>query len=206
MKNTLALAVLVALGAPGCYLDLGGDPPPSPSPNPWPNAGTDAAVWDGGAPDSGWDFDAPAWNAPGENSLAVEGVTLNGSVGVVSSDADAEFYVFESSSRGDFTSIDIRARNESGVLMNRLEIANFQNLQIGETYQSDATTRGPSVFVSVIGCSGPEDNQWGTDTGSEEVTLDVREGPEEGSAEIFYTASFRNGDVVQGSFVMPLDP
>ena len=198
MKNSLALALLVALGAPGCYLDLGGDPPSSPVPSSWPNAGSDAAVWDGGP-----EADA-SWNEPGENALLVAGSTLNGSLGAVSSDADAEFYVYESYGAGDFASIDIRARNESGVLMNRLTIANVQQLQVGQTYQSDATTSGPSVFVSVVGCSGPEDNQWYTDTGSEEVTLDVREGPEEGSAEVFYNASFRNGDVVEGSFVMPL--
>ena len=203
MKKTLLLAILAALGAPGCYLDLGGDPPPNPRSS-VADGGVDAARWDGGDWDSGpWNPDASSWN-PGENSLAVEGVVLSGQLGEVSSDQDAEFYVYESFGNTDYATIDIRSRNASGVLMNQVTIANSQLLQVGETYESNNSTNGASLFVSVIGCSGPDNGVWRTDTGSEEVTLDVREGPEEGSAELFYTATFATGEVVSGSFVMPL--
>ncbi|MFK8003080.1 MAG: hypothetical protein AB8H86_26155 [Polyangiales bacterium] len=201
MKNTLLLALLAALGAPGCYLDLSGEPTP---PNrPGPRVTLDGGV-DAAEPDAGWGDSGP-WEArPGENTLAVSAVALDGQVGPVASDASSEFYVNESFESFNSATFDLRSRHTSGFLMNLVSIENHQLLEVGETYESGRTPAGASVFVSVLGCSGAEENLWTADSPSEEVTLFVREGAEEGSAELFYTARFLNGDTVEGSFVMPL--
>lgn len=208
MKNTLLIALLAALGAPGCYLDLSGDPAPPNRPGPRVNALPDGGV-DAGDPDAGWgdtgpwDPDVAVW-APGENSLAVTSVVLSGEIGPVSSDNSAEFFVNESFDSSRFAHIDLRSQTESGVLMNLLSIENHELLEVGRNYYTDATTDPASVYVTVIGCSGPQHDLWDADSPSESVILYVREGPEEGSAELFYNARFRNGDTVEGSFVMPL--
>lgn len=203
MKNTLLLALLAAIGAPGCYLDLSGDPTPPNRPGPRvSDGGVDAAEPDAGWVDTGpWEPDAQ----PGVNSLAVSAVALDGQVGPVSSDASSEFYVNESFDSFNVANFDLRSRHASGVLMNLVTIENHRLLEIGETYESSrATSPGASVYVSVLGCSGAEEDRWTADTPSEEVTLFVRQGPEEGTAELLYTARFFNGDTVEGSFVMPL--
>lgn len=207
MKNTLLLALLTAIGAPGCYLDLSGEPTPPnrPGPRVTLDGGVDAAEPDAGWGDAGW-VDSGPWEArPGENALAVSAVALDGQVGPVASDASSEFYVNESFDSFRVANFDLRSRHASGFLMNLVTIENHRLLEVGETYESSrATSSGASVYVSVLGCSGSEENLWTADSPSEEVTLFVRQGPEEGTAELLYTARFFNGDTVEGSFVMPL--
>ena len=183
MKTKLALALLCSLAIPGCYFDLGGggggpiDEPITP-----------------------WEPSEPIIN----NDLDISQPQLEGRLGSVS--AAGEGYIASAYGDSNWTNIDLRARGERGVIMNSLNIeGDVRTLEIGQTYRSDSfdydSTAG--IYFSMIGCSGPADNAWDFDVPAQEVEVTVEEGPEEGTVELFYTASFGDGSASRGSFVMP---
>ncbi len=50
------------------------------------------------------------------------------------------------------------------------------------------------MFFSVLGCSGPSDGNWDYDRTSDEVTVQVEEGPEVGTITLRYTAEMPSSD------------
>lgn len=183
MKTKLALALLCSLAIPGCYMDLGSG---------------------GGSIDEPI---APWEPTPYEvnNELNVTQPQLEGRLGSFS--ANGEGYVANAYGSGDWVNIDIRVRSEDGVLMNALNIeGGIDALEVGQTYRSNARDYNydapQGLYFSMVGCAGPSDNVWEYDRGADEVEITVEEGPEEGTVELFYTASFEDGSASRGSFVM----
>ena len=184
MKTKLALALLCALAIPGCYMDLGGG---------------------GSGP-----IDEPL--APWEptpyevtNDLDITQPQLEGRLGSFS--ANGEGYVANAYGSGDWVNIDLRVRSRDGVIMNALNIeGGIASLEVGQTYRSssrDYNYDAPAgLYFSMVGCAGPSDNVWEYDRGADEVEVSVQEGPEEGTIELFYSASFEDGSASRGSFVM----
>ena len=202
MKRSLPLTLLVALGAPGCYFDLTGDEP-EPGPRSFDAGPSDTGpTADSGWGDAGLEFDAPLWEEPRANSLDITSLSMSGALGTVSTAPGGEFYVYESFGGENYMSLDLRSRTGGGVIMNLLAFENTNLMEVGQTYRVSEYSAA-SLHVEAVGCSGPSDGNWYADTYSSEVTVDVREGPEEGSVEIFYSVLFANSDTVDGSFVMP---
>lgn len=185
MKTKLALALLCSLAIPGCYMDLGGgggiDEPLSPT-DPWEPTPFEVT-----------------------NDLNVTQPMIEGRLGSFS--ANGEGYVANAYGDSTWANIDIRVRGERGVLMNALNIeGGIDALEVGQTYRSnsrDYDYNAPEgLYFSMVGCAGPSDNAWDFDITADDVEVTVEEGPEEGTIELFYTASFGDGSASRGSFVM----
>jgi hypothetical protein len=85
----------------------------------------------------------------------------------------AEGYVYAGQ-----TSITIRGRNETGVLMTMID------------YSGDLASADPSTHASAVGCSGPEDNFWETDVPADDVQIQSSRGSQPGFIRVDVSASF----------------
>ncbi|MFT5354096.1 MAG: hypothetical protein ACI9KE_001297 [Polyangiales bacterium] len=181
MKTKLALTLLCALAIPGCYMDLGSG-----------SGGIDEPL-------------TPRGSTPFEvnNDLNVTQPQIEGRLGDFS--ANGEGYVANAYGDGNWANIDIRVRGDRGVIMNALNIeGGLDSLEVGQTYRSSARDYDApaGLYFSMVGCSGPSDNVWEYDRSADEIEVSVEEGPEEGTIELFYNASFEDGSASRGSFVM----
>ncbi len=142
--------------------------------------------------------------AYGENELSVTEPEVSGQLGDVSASASASYV---SNAYGDtaYANVDVRTRSRSGVLMNMISLEGLDSIEIGRTYvfNDSYNVEGTNVFASVVGCSGPDDGVWTTDTTADRVEVQVEAGPQDGTVEVHFNADFDNGDSSQGSFVMP---
>lgn len=173
MKNRFALVLALAVPTlPGCYFDLtddGGD-------------------WTEPAPDRGY-------YGGEETALTVSDGALEGTFGTIAATGEAR--VQTAYSYSDYAYIELRARGVRGAVMAGLSInqGDISDLVVGETYVSSGDTWGGSaMFFSVLGCSGPSDGNWDYDRTSDEVTVQVEEGPEVGTITLRYTAEMPSSD------------
>jgi hypothetical protein len=83
-------------------------------------------------------------------------------------EVDAAAFAAEGYESGGYTTITIRGRNATGVVMTQLEVS-------GGDLATANTDVDPSIYASAIGCSGPEDNVWTTDVSVD--TIDIRSTP-----------------------------
>ncbi len=159
-----------------------------------------------------------AWATPGgdygdSDELDATQGALTGRVGeVVGLEGAArihEAHVFDSDSANTYAYIELRASGTRGVAMQGVHIDRFDSLHIGdELHFSSEEYRGDGTpYVSVIGCSGPDDGNWDYDEPAEDVDLLVGEGPTLDTMRLTITARFPSyyGDdeSVVGSVVVP---
>jgi hypothetical protein len=79
------------------------------------------------------------------------------------------------------------------------------SLVVGETYE---TNDGELSLLTVDGASGSSDDDWGFRGLSDHVTLNVEEGPDANSVEVFYIAYFSEGSesyTLEGSVVISME-
>ncbi|MFT5355373.1 MAG: hypothetical protein ACI9KE_002592 [Polyangiales bacterium] len=102
--------------------------------------------------------------------------------------------------------LDIRTRTSEGVVMSGLCIPMpMGSLVVGETYE---TNDGELSLLTVDGASGSSDDDWGFRGLSDHVTLNVDEGPDANSVEVFYIAYFSEGSesyTLEGSVVISME-
>jgi hypothetical protein len=162
---------------------------------------------DAGARDSARDsapdisvVDASAWTWT-QNLASVVDAHLEGEFGAVRLDGET-CWVHDSSDPELRTSlrIDIRCRSADGVLMNRLQIGNWRELQVDATNQSG----DGAGTLSALWCSGPEDDRWLTDKRTQDVTLFVTRDSSARTLHTSFAADFEGTEeATQGAFTMP---
>ena len=99
--------------------------------------------------------------------------------------------------------LDIRTHTSEGTVMSGLCIPTpIGSLVVGETYETN------DAELSLLIVDGATDDDWGFSRFSDHVTLNVEEGPDENSVEVFYIAYFSEGsesDTLEGSVVISME-
>lgn len=137
-------------------------------------------------------------------ALTAESPTLLGQLGAVRADGEPRVERILRDSIG--LGLDIRTRTSEGIVMSGLCIPTpIGSLVVGETYE---TNDDELALLTVDGASGVSDDDWGFSRFSEHVTLNVEEGPDANSVEVFYIAYFSEGSesyTLEGSVVISME-
>ncbi len=136
-----------------------------------------------------------------ETPLLVDATQHAGTIGAVR-EFDGEIFMASGYSYEDWATIEVRSQNRAAgwAAMSVLHISGDladPALQPGArlTFQNDYERGydGASLFIDVVGCSGPEDNQWEDDIPAEEVTVTVHEGATPEQRVLHFEATFPDG-------------
>lgn len=145
------------------------------------------------------------------SNLQLSGASLRGNVGDVGVDGDAAWV--DGYADGEYASVYTTVDEAmNGAVMTIVDFEgglSHASLAPGSrtVYNADDlyTRSSGDLFVTVIGCSGPNAGAWEFDQTADVVTIDVIEDPDSDSARLFeYTARFDDGyaepSVVTGRF------
>lgn len=157
-------------------------------------------------------FDYPGWGDDDwgrtESNLSTSNPDMDGSIGDVQ--VSGEAWVESASSYDGYAHIDLRARGRGGVIMQAIDIDGLERLQIGDSYTVDGLGRYDDdayPYVSVLGCSGPSNNNWDFDSTADEITVTVDPGPTADTMQVNVTATWDGyydepSQTVEGSIVV----
>jgi len=153
----------------------------------------------------GWGYDDADYGyGYGESELNADDGALRGDLGNIA-DFDGNARISDAYGYDDYAYIEMHAEGRNWWTMNGVTIEggiDHPELVDGATltfHQDDRYYGGSgSLYVSVLGCSGPETGNWDYDRTAEEVTVTVRE--LEDRKVIDYVATFpEDGGEVSGS-------
>jgi len=128
-------------------------------------------------------------------------------------DADATVDGYD---EGDYTTMEVLADTDDGAAMHWLEIyggVNHPALQPGARLSFDGNsynTNPNALYIQAMGCAGPAPYEWDVDEPARNVSVEVEDGPQDGTVLVNYTTEVPNtanfgtvtDDTSSGSFVL----
>jgi hypothetical protein len=159
--------------------------------------------------DDGSDPAAADWGDPayGGGTVDVRAHALRGSLGPVEG-FEGGIWLSSGVQYGDVATLEVQSRDRDAgwAVMTALDVEgglDHPDLVPGAelTFRAEdgwASDRG-TLFVSLLGCSGPQSGVWDWDVRADEVTVVVSEGETPDRRRIDYTGTWSDGSTVEGS-------
>lgn len=117
----------------------------------------------------------PSYDFQPTGNMQARAGALYGAVGPVSG-LDHEASRLSAWSDGYWSSIEVVVERENDAAMALLNVTgDLRDLADGQLHTFDGSVWGQGLYISLLGCSGPEADYWTYDESADEVTVEVRE-------------------------------